>query len=325
MKAATHDTFGEPVEVLASTEVEKPAPAAGEVLVKMTFSPIHNHDLWTVHGSYGYKPELPGAIGGSEALGTIAEVGDGVEAALVGQRVAVAGVHGSWAEYFTAPAGGVLPLPEAISDADGAQLIAMPFSALSLLESLKAKEGDWIIQTAANGAVGKIMVALAKSRGIHLLNLVRRPEAAAELEALGAEHVLSTSDEGWQDRAAALVGDRAVSAIDSVGGEVSAALVDLLASDGELVIFGTATGAQMPLSSGALIMKQITVRGFWGSRVSAEMAPEERKRLITELVTLAAQGALRLDVGGTYGLDDVSEAVTAARTPGRSGKILLHG
>ena len=66
MKAATHDTFGEPVEVLASTEVEKPAPAAGEVLVKMTFSPIHNHDLWTVHGSYGYKPELPGAIGGSE-------------------------------------------------------------------------------------------------------------------------------------------------------------------------------------------------------------------------------------------------------------------
>ena len=87
----------------------------------------------------------------------------------------------------------------------------------------------------------------------------------------------------------------------------------------------TATGAPMPLSSGALIMKQITVRGFWGSRVSAEMAPEERKRLITELVTLAAQGALRLDVGGTYGLDDVSEAVTAARTPGRSGKILLRG
>ena len=91
------------------------------------------------------------------------------------------------------------------------------------------------------------------------------------------------------------------------------------------MVFGTATGAPMPLSSGALIMKQITVRGFWGSRVSAEMAPEERKRLITELVTLAAQGALRLDVGGTYGLDDVSEAVTAARTPGRSGKILLRG
>ncbi|WP_323766041.1 zinc-binding dehydrogenase [Marinovum sp.] len=325
MKAATHDTFGEPVEVLATTEVDTPAPEAGEVLVRMTLSPIHNHDLWTVHGSYGYKPDLPGAIGGSEALGTVAEVGAGVDAALLGQRVAVAGVHGAWAEYFTAPAGGLLPLPEAISDADGAQLIAMPFSAISLLETLKAGEGDWIIQTAANGAVGKIMVALARARGIHLLNLVRRPEAAAELAALGAEHVLSTSDADWQERAAALVGDGAVSAIDSVGGDVSAALVDLLASDGELVVFGTATGAPMPLSSGALIMKQITARGFWGSRVSAELAPEDRKRLITELVTLAAQGALTLDTGGTYGLDQVTEAVTAARTPGRGGKILLRG
>lgn len=325
MKAATHDTFGDPVEVLACTDVDKPAPAAGEVLVKMTLSPIHNHDLWTVHGSYGYKPELPGAIGGTEALGTVAEVGKGVDPALVGQRVAVAGVHGTWADYFTAPAAGLLPLPESIGDEMGAQLIAMPFSAISLLESLKAGEGDWIIQTAANGAVGKIMVTLAKARGIKLLNLVRRPDAAAELTALGAEHVLSTSEADWQDKAAALLGAGAVSAIDSVGGEVSAALVDLLGSDGELVVFGTATGAPMPLSSGPLIMKQITLRGFWGSRVSAEMAPEARRRLITELVTLAVQGALKLDTGGIYGLDQVTEAVTAARTPGRGGKILLRG
>ncbi len=325
MKAATHDTFGDPVEVLTASEVAKPAPAAGEVLVKMTLSPIHNHDLWTVHGSYGYKPELPGAIGGSEALGTVVEVGAGVDPALVGRRVTAAGVHGSWAGYFTAPAEGLLPLPEAIPDEVGAQLIAMPFSALSLLETLQAGQGDWIIQTAANGAVGKIMVALAQARGIHLLNLVRRPEAAAELAALGAEHVISTSEPDWQAQAAALVGDRAVSAIDSVGGEVSAALVELLAVDGELVVFGTATGAPMPLSSGALIMKHITVRGFWGSRVSRDMAPETRKRLITELVTLAVQGRLQLDTGGIYALDEITAAVTAARTPGRGGKILLRG
>ncbi|MCX8228172.1 MAG: zinc-binding dehydrogenase [Sulfitobacter sp.] len=326
MKAAIHDTFGEPVDVLKPVETDKPTPGAGEVLVKMTLSPIHNHDLWTIRGNYGYKPDLPGAIGGSEALGTVEAVGDGVDAAMVGKRVSIAGVHGTWAEYFIAPADGVLPLPDMISDTAGAQLIAMPFSAISLLETLKAKKGDWIIQTAANGAVGKIMVTLAKARGINLLNLVRREEAVKELTDMGIENVLSTSDADWQKKARDIVGNAgAVSAIDSVGGDVSADLVELLGLDGELVVFGTATGAPMPLSSGALIMKHITVRGFWGSRVSREMDPAERKRLITELVTLTAKGDLVLEDGGIFAIDDVTKAMKAALTPGRAGKVMIRG
>jgi NADPH:quinone reductase-like Zn-dependent oxidoreductase len=326
MKAAIHDTFGEPADVLKSADVAKPTPAAGEVLVKMTLSPIHNHDLWTVRGNYGYTPELPGAIGGTEGLGTIEAVGEGVDEAMIGKRITVAGIHGSWAEYFTAPAAGVLPLPDVISDTVGAQLIAMPFSAISLLETLKAKKGDWIVQSAANGAVGKIMTVLAKSRGINLVNLVRRPEAVTELEDMGIENVLSTSEDGWMDKARALIGKAgAVSAIDSVGGDLSSQLVDLLGLDGELVVFGTATGAPMPLSSGALIMKHITVKGFWGSRVSGDMDPDERKRLITELVTLAATGELTLEDGGTYPIDQVTDAMKAALTPGRAGKVMLRG
>ncbi|MGJ8556602.1 MAG: zinc-binding dehydrogenase [Sulfitobacter geojensis] len=326
MKAAIHDTFGEPADVLKSADVAKPAPAAGEVLVKMTLSPIHNHDLWTVRGNYGYTPKLPGAIGGTEALGTIEAVGEGVDEAMIGKRITIAGIHGSWAEYFTAPATGVLPLPDVISDTVGAQLIAMPFSAISLLETLKAKKGDWIVQSAANGAVGKIMTVLAKSRGINLVNLVRRPEAVKELEDMGIDNVLSTSEDSWMDKARALTGKAgAVSAIDSVGGDLSSDLVDLLGLDGELVVFGTATGAPMPLSSGALIMKHITVKGFWGSRVSGDMDPDERKRLITELVTLAATGELTLEDGGTYPLDQVTDAMKAALTPGRAGKVMLKG
>ncbi|MFD0982739.1 zinc-binding dehydrogenase [Tropicimonas aquimaris] len=325
MKAAVHDTFGDPAEVLVARDVDAPKPGAGEVLVRMKLSPIHNHDLWTVRGNYGYKPELPGAIGGTEALGTVEAVGEGVDAAMVGKRVAVAGVHGTWAEFFTAPAGTILPLPDAIPDSAGAQLIAMPFSALSLLETLRAKEGDWIVETAANGAVGKIMVSLAKARGIHLLNLVRRPEAAEELRQIGAENVLSTSEPGWLDRARELVGPGgAVSAIDSVGGETAGDLVELLGEDGELVVFGTATGAPMPLSSGALIMKHITVKGFWGARVSREMDPQMRMRLIGELVTLAANGKIALDDGGHFAIEDIADAVKAALTPGRGGKIMIR-
>lgn len=325
MLAAIHDKFGEPADVLTPKETQKPIPAKGEILVKMVLSPIHNHDLWTIRGNYGYKPDLPGAIGGTEAVGIVDTLGEGVDAALLGQRIAIAGVHGTWAEYFIAPADGVLPLPEAISDVAGAQLIAMPFSAISLLETLKATRGDWIVQTAANGAVGKIMAVLAKARGINIINLVRRKEAVAELEAMGLENVISTSDNDWLARSRTLIGKPgAVSAIDSVGGETGAALVDLLATDGELVVFGTATGAPLPLSSGTMIMKHITVKGFWGARISREMAPEERKRMITELVMLTIKGDLVLTDGGVYPVSDTVAAVTAALTPGREGKVMLR-
>ncbi|WP_319519230.1 zinc-binding dehydrogenase [uncultured Martelella sp.] len=325
MLAAIHDTFGEPADVLVARDTAKPEPGPGQVRVRMTLSPIHNHDLWTIRGSYGYKPDLPGAIGGSEALGEIETVGDSVDPAMIGKRIAVAGVHGSWAEFFIAPAASVLPMPDEISDTDGAQLIAMPFSAISLLETLRAKKGDWIIQTAANGAVGKLMTTLAKNRGINLVSLVRRKEAVTELHDLGIDNVFSTADENWKDDVRALIGqDGAASAIDSVGGSIAADLVDLLGVNGELVVFGTATGAPMPLSSGALIMKHITVRGFWGARVGKEMDDDKRKALIGELVALAAKGELQLDTGEIFPLEHVVDAVNAALKPGRKGKVMLR-
>lgn len=324
MKAATYTTFGEPADVLVVKDVARPEPKAGEVLIRTILSPIHNHDLWTIRGTYGYKPELP-ALGGSEAVGTVEAVGEGVDAAMVGKRVVNAGKIGTWAEYFTAPAAGVLPLPDMISDEAGAQLVAMPFSAISLLEFLDVKEGDTVIQTAANGAVGKIFADLARARGITTVNLVRRSEAVAELEALGMENVLSTDQNGWQSRAREIVGkDGAQAAIDSVGGPIVADIADLLGLNGLLVVFGTATGVPLELRAGSMITNHLTVKGFWGSRVSSEMAQDEKVRLITELVTLAAHGKLKLPSGGEFSLDDVTDAVKASLTPGKSGKILIR-
>ena len=62
MKAATYTTFGEPADVLVVKDVARPDPKAGEVLIRTILSPIHNHDLWTIRGTYGYKPELPWAV-----------------------------------------------------------------------------------------------------------------------------------------------------------------------------------------------------------------------------------------------------------------------
>lgn len=325
MRAAIHNTFGDPIQVMHFADTTTPDPSPGQVLVKMIMSPIHNHDLWTVRGEYGYKPDLPTAIGGTEAVGLITDVGAGVDEAMIGQRIAVAGVHGTWAEYFVAPATGVMPLPPQIDDTLGAQLIAMPFSAISLLETLNVSAGDWIVQTAANGAVGKIMAVLAKARGVNLLNLVRRPEAVAELQAMGFEHVLSTSDLNWKQEALAIIGEEgARAAIDSVGGPVATDLTELLGDEGQLVIFGTATGAPLALNSGLMIFKHLSVKGFWASKVGAEMDDDVRTRLMTELVGLALTGKLALADGGIYPIEQITAAVTAAQTPGRIGKVMIR-
>lgn len=324
MLSATHHHFGDPAKVLAAEDRPLPQPGPGQVRLRMILAPVHNHDLWTVRGSYGYKPDLP-AIGGSEGVGTVEALGEGVSGVTLGQRVAVAGVHGAWAEYFLAPAAALVPLPEAIRDEEAAQLVAMPFSALTLIEFLGVGSGDWIIQNAANGAVGKAVAMLARARGIHAINLVRRDAAVDELAALGIGNAVSTESAGWQDRVRAMPGEGSIRAgVDSVGGKAAGQMLSLLGDDSLLVSFGTMSGGAMEIGSGDLIFKQATVKGFWGARISAAMTPADKARLMAELIRLVISDELLLPVGGIYGLDQVKEAVAASLTAGKAGKILLR-
>lgn len=324
MRAVRHETFGDPAEVLSLTEIPDLHPARGQILLRVTLSPIHNHDLWTIRGSYGVRPDLP-ATGGSEAVGIVEAVGPEVDPAMVGRRVAVAGLKGSWAEFALAPAAAAIPVPEAMTDEAAAQLIAMPFSAITLLEFLGVKEGERVIQTAANGAVGKILSVLAEARGIKVLNLVRRAEAAEELAAAGNLDTLGTDDPNWLNRARDIVGpEGARAAVDSVGGEVAGGLVELLGEDGLLVTFGSMTGEPLQLPTGPIIFKQLTVKGFWGSKVMPATPEADRQRMFAELIGLVMDGRLSLTSGGTFGLDQAAEAVRASLSPGRSGKIMFR-
>src|SRR5690606_29146578 len=141
MRSAMHHRFGDPAEVLVAGDSPLPEPGPGEVRVRMRLAPIHNHDLWTVRGQYGWKPSLP-AIGGSEGFGVVDALGAGVEGFAPGQRVTAASGRGTWAEYFVAPAGMLVPVPDAIGDELAAQLVAMPLSALMLLETLDVAPGQ---------------------------------------------------------------------------------------------------------------------------------------------------------------------------------------
>ena len=182
-----------------------------------------------------------------------------------------------------------------------------------------------MIQNTANGAVGKTLAMLAQARGVQVVNLVRRDAGVDELAALGIAHAVSTARAGWQDRVRAITGGAPIrAAVDSIGGQASGDLLSLLGEDGLLVSFGTMAGEPMQLSSGDLIFKQARVKGFWGSKVSAAMPADVRRRLIGELLRLVADGSLTLPVEAAFGLDRIADAVRASLAPGKAGKVLLQ-
>ena len=324
MRALIHDTFGDPAEVLHVADVETPEPGPGEVRVRTVLASIHNHDLWTIRGTYGFKPELP-ARSGTEAVGVVDAVGEGVTTLQLGQRVVTGGTFGVWAEYFVAPAAALVPVPDGIDDEAAAQLISMPFSALSLLEYLDVAPGQWIAQNAANGAVGRLVAQFAAARGVHVLGLVRRAEGIAELAEAGISGVVATDDDAWRDRVIEITGGAPIVAgVDSVGGSASDDVLSLLADDGTLVVFGAMASPTMSLSSGSVIFRQVTVKGFWGSKVSRAMDASARAALIGEVIRGVGDGSVTLPVAAVHSFDEASLAVRANFEPGRVGKLLLR-
>lgn len=323
MRALVHHTFGDPAAVLAVEERPLPQPGPGQVRVRTLLSPIHNHDLWTVRGTYGFKPELP-AQAGTEAVGVVDALGEGVDQLAIGQRVTTGGTFGVWAEHFVASAAGLIPVPDALSDEIAAQLVSMPFSALSLLHSLDLNEGDWMIQNAANGAVGRMVAQLGAARGINVVGLVRRADGVEELRAQGIERIIATDSPDWREQLTALTGGAPIRVgIDSVGGHAAGDVLSALAVNGTLVVFGAMASPTLELASGDVIFKQATVKGFWGSVVSREMPAELRGQLFQELIARVLDGSMTLPVAASYAFADISAAVAASAEPGRVGKVLL--
>ena len=116
MRSVIFEEFGDPVQVLKLGERPLPEPGPGQVRVKLGMSPIHNHDLSIIRGTYGYKPQLP-AVPGTEAMGVVDKLGEGVAHLALGQRVTSGGLSAAWADYFIVEARRAIPLPDEIGRA----------------------------------------------------------------------------------------------------------------------------------------------------------------------------------------------------------------
>jgi NADPH:quinone reductase-like Zn-dependent oxidoreductase len=326
MKAIVFDQCGDPAEVLQLREVPAPRPGPGQVRVRMLASPINPSDLLYIRGHYGKPPPLP-ATPGFEGVGVVEESGGGWLARFVmGKRVAVINrATGNWREQVVVPARQAIPVPEDIPLEQAATFFVNPASAVVMTRNvLRIPRGAWLMQTAAGSALGRMIIRLGKEHGFRTMNVVRRRDQGEELLRLGADAVICSSDESVPERAMALTNGAGVPfAIDAVGGKSGSDAVLALGMHGRMLVYGTLSMDPLSIDPRVLMVNHRTVEGFWLSEWAGRQNVATMLMLIRRIRHLMRAGVLISEVGSTFGLDQINEAVRLAAAPGRQGKVLL--
>ena len=336
MKAIRFDHYGEPTDVLTVTEQLVPQPGAGQVGVKIRFSPVNPSDLLYVRGHYsGVAPHFPSGAG-FEGVAVIDALGPGVEGLSIGQRVFVRNSNGgNWSQYAVVSAEKAWPVPDDIPDEQIASFMINPATAILMVRHVLAvPRGAWLLQSAANSEIGRMIIRLAKHDGIRTINVVRRHEAVQELQDLGADEVIVAADGPIDEQVRKIVGPQGVDfAIDPVAGQTGTEIFRSLSEDGRMLVYGSLTGQGITVGddprltlSGRRTL-EVYWLGYWLPRLdkSGFFAPERPAipQLIDEIADLIRQGILETSRGTQFSLDQIRAAVTEAESVGRSGKVLL--
>ena len=319
--------IGNPADVLTVKEAPSQALKAGDVRVRVLAAPINPSDLLQISGQYGVAAVLP-AKAGSEGVGRVVEVTPEASYLKVGQLVLILG-GGTWRDEVVAPEAGFLPLPDMgplapeVIEQLGMSVVN-PVTALLMLDSfVELSKGQWIVQSAANSAVGGYVIQLAKQRGIKTVNVVRREGLAEELHAKGADVVLIDGPDLATQIMNATGGEPVALALDPVGGDTYTRLTNSLAESGTIVAYGMLSGKPATLNTGMAIFKDIRNRSFWLAKWYERATLAEKQAAFGNIIPLIASGVLKANVDSRFPVGDIKAAVTRAAQDGRNGKVLV--
>lgn len=329
MKAIQFSHYGEPAQVLTVQTLPLPEPGKGEARVRILASPVNPSDLLFVRGHYaGVQPQFPSPVG-FEGVGTVDVLGPQVHHLVPGQRVAVINgeTGGNWAEYAVVPAHALLPVPDDLPDEQIASFFINPASAIFMLRNILAiPRGEWLLQSAAGSELGRMIIRMGKRDGIRTINVVRRREAVAELEHLGADAVIVSNEGPIDEQVRKIVGPEGVKyAIDPVVGETGTQMFQALSDDGHMLVYGSLTGE--PIRVGAdprfILAGRRILEVFWLGYWLPRWDETVRNQLVQDIVSLLREGILTTSAAQYFPLDEINAAVTQAETIGRQGKVLL--
>jgi len=324
MKQIEFAVAGPPEEVVRCAEAEAPAaPGPDDVLVKVLAFPINPADLLTMQGIYPRADATTPAIG-NEAAGEIAAIGENVRDLAVGDRVILLSLN-NWREYRLVNAPDVVRISPRGDILQQAGLKVNPATAdLLFSQFVELEPGSCIIQNAANSAVGRAAIQLARISGIRTVNIVRRPDVVDELRALGAEIVLLDGDD-LPRRVAEQVEDAPILlGMDCVGGTATDRIASCLGQGATLVIYGAMSGQTAALAPGTIVFNDLRIRGFWLTRYLSNASHDTTETFYRRLSELSASGRLVAKIDSVFCADDIRSAVRRACQAGLDGKVIVR-
>ena len=334
MKAVQFQQTGEPAAVLKTIDTDRPVPKSGEVLVRMLATPINPSDLMYIRGCYTVPAQCP-TTPGFEGVGVVEASGGGLRGRLfMKRRVVVLNRRGgNWADYAVVPATEVIPISNGLSVEQAATFFVNPATAWVMTrEVLKVPQGQWLVQTAAGSALGRMIIRLGKTTGFKTFNIVRRESQAEELRSLGADHV-EVFDESKNTpealsasirRTISIAGSGAGYAIDAVGGATGSAVIQSLGQKGRMLAYGTLSNDPLIFSPRVLMTTGSKVEGFWLGSFMADVSLPFKLSLVRRLTRLIHTGVLGTQIARTYTLDQIKAAVEFAEYSSVQGKVLLQ-
>lgn len=326
MRAVELRSYEEGEGGLRVVERPVPRPGRGEVLVRMAAAPVNPSDLMFVRGLYGQRKRLP-VVPGFEGSGVVVASGGGFMARyLKGRRVACAAPFdgdGTWAEYMAAPAAQCIPLRGGVEIEHAASMIVNPFTAWALMDIARRAGARGVVQTAAASALGRMVVRLGRSTGVAVVNVVRREEQVTLLRAEGAEHVLNSEEEGFDERLRELcAGARATVAFEAVAGEMTGRILRAMPKGGRAVVYGALSQEGCVVDPRSLIFESKRVEGFWLSDWLRAQNALRRIRVAGKVQRLLA-GELKTEVRARLPLERAAEGLSLYKREMTGGKIIL--
>ncbi|MCV7384478.1 quinone oxidoreductase family protein [Mycolicibacter longobardus] len=313
-------------EVLSYVDRPQPSPASGEVLIRVEAVGVNYIDTYFRSGIY--PAELPFVVG-NEAAGTVAEVGAGVTAFEVGDRVASAAATGAYAQYCTAPASLVAHIPAGVDSGVAAAALLKGLTAHYLIKSVyPVQPDDTVLLHAGAGGVGLILTQWATALGARVITTVSSPAKAELSRRAGAVEVLdypgsdSEAAAAFGARIRELTGGGVVAVYDGVGAATFDASLASLAVRGTLALFGAASGPVPPVdpqrlnAAGSVYLTRPNLAHF------TRTAPEFAWRA-GELFEAIGDGTLEVTVSRHYPLADAAEAHRDLQARRTVGSIVL--
>ncbi|WP_221583431.1 alcohol dehydrogenase catalytic domain-containing protein [Microbacterium sp. G2-8] len=324
MRAVIQREFGGP-QVLVVEEVDLPAPAEGQVRVRVEAAGVHAVDVNIREGDVPPsmpRPPLP-MTPGREVAGTVDAVGPGVDRTLIGERAVahVGFLNGGYAEYALASAAALHIVPDDVTFPHAVASIGTGRTAQYVLDEARLQETDVVVVPGASGGLGSHLVHLVLSSGATVVALYGGVRKRAVVEGLTSDRerflALDATDDSWPSQMDGLLGEREPSLlIDGVGGTTARAALETLGRGGRVVIIGWASGDALQLDTGDIVGRSLTVSVPLGRPL-----PQLRE---LEARALAAVAEGRVEpVVDEYPLDRAAEAHAALERRRQRRKVVL--